>query len=115
MIEAITPARANDREIINAFGHMRQPIRYPNAAFPVLLPFAPIGEQGSIDFAHRRYDRPEAFRQFLSSDLAQFRLGVEGIEMTRSAFHEQEHHTLCFRAEMWRHGGNRGHPYVLRG
>src|SRR5258708_7115911 len=102
MIKSIPPAGMNDREIVNTFGHVRQPIRYPNAALAMLLPFAPIGEQGSIDFTHRRYDGSKALRQFLSSDLAQLGLGIEGIEMARPAFHEKKDHTFSFRVEMRR-------------
>src|SRR5438132_8584685 len=104
MIQTITPAGADDRKIIDAFGGVREPIRNPEAALTALLPFAAIRQKRCINLTHRGNDRAEAFRQPLSCQLAQLGLVIERVEMTWPAFHKQENHAFYFGRKVERLG-----------
>ena len=69
---------------------VRQPVADLDAGLAVLAEGPPAGEQRVAAGAHRRDDRAEAGRQLLAVQPGQLGLGVEGVEMTRPAFHEQE-------------------------
>ncbi len=71
MIEPIAPARANDAEVIGVLRNMREPVRNPQTAVAMLLPFPPTCHQRSVVFAHRCNDRCETIRQRLASEFLQ--------------------------------------------
>src|SRR6266852_589171 len=96
MIQTVAPAGTDDSEIIDAFRSVRQPIRNPEAALAVLLPFAAIRQKRCINLTHGGNDRAETLRQPLSGQLAQPGFVIESIEMTWPAFHEKKNHAFRF-------------------
>src|ERR1041385_8682272 len=102
MVQSVTPARPNHREVIDTFCHVRQPVRNPDAALAVLLPFPAIRQQWRFRFTHRRNDRTKTFRQTLSRHFPQFWFWIECIEVAGPAFHEQENDAFCFGRKMCR-------------
>src|ERR1044071_7008447 len=104
MIQTIAPAGTYDGQVIHAVPQVRQPVGNPQTALPMLLPFAPVRQQWSIDFTHCCNDRSETFRQPLPRKLTQLWLVIECIEMTWPAFHKQENHAPRFCSEVPRPG-----------
>ncbi len=94
VVDAIGPAGLDDREVVRVFRHVREPIRHPQPALAVLFPLPRRAEQRRVVLAHRHDRRLVTRRQRLAVEFVEQRLALEGIEMTRAAFHEEENHAL---------------------
>ena len=108
VIQAVGPAGTNHGDVVDALGRVRQPVADPGAGLTVLFPSAFAGHQRRAVLAHRRNDRAKTFRQRLTRQLVQQRLGIEQIDVAGTAFHEQENDALGSRRMMGRRGGTCG-------
>ncbi len=90
MIEAVGPHRPNHAQIVGALADMAIPLGNGQAGFTVLRPFAGADEQRVLGDPHRSVRALDRRRERLSGVFIDGGLGVERVDMTRSAIHEQE-------------------------
>jgi hypothetical protein len=67
--------------------------------------------------AHRGDHGAEAVRQWLTGEFSQQRLGIEGVEVARPAFHEEKDHALCageLNAARWAERARSSHIFSQR-
>ena len=105
MSKAVGMTGPNDRHVVDALGHFGKETRNLDAGLAVLFEipqaaqkrfaFGSIGVKTGIVFQVR--DR-------LSVALGQFRLGIEQVDVARSAIHEEKNTAFGFRREMGRLG-----------
>ena len=96
MVQTVGPAGADDGHLVDVLGDVGIPIRDPGSALPVLLEGALGGEQRVVAGPHGGDGLSERGWHGLSSQLGQLRLGVEDIDVTGAAFHEQPDYGLGF-------------------
>ena len=110
---------ANDRDVINALGHVRKEFADLNAALAV-LPELERGRKGGAGFAFR----PQILHgQRFAGIFLQSRLGIERIHVRRPAVHKKVDDPLGFGGERRRFGRQRrkvtaaglrhGHPEAV--
>ena len=93
MIEPVGPARLDHRQVVCARRDVREPVRNPDPALSVLLPFSPGCQKRRAAFAHRCDHRFEARGQRLPGQTVERGLGIERVDVARTTFHEQEDDT----------------------
>ena len=106
---AIGIEAANEAQVVNALGGVREKRGHVAAALPVLLKLPGTAQQRRIALGELAHDGPVAGRQRLAVVFFERRLGVERIHLARAADHEKKNHRLGFAGEMRRLGGERVH------
>ena len=96
VVDAVGPARTNYRQIIRAFGGVRQPIADPQTALSMAFPLALAGQNGRFRLAHGCDRSLETVGHGLAGQLLDERLGIKQIHVARAAFHEEKNHPLGF-------------------
>ena len=100
MDDHVAVAGTNHRQAINARGQMREKIRYLDPALAILTEGPPGAEQLRAAFDELIFGFAELFGPGLPVKFVEQWLGIECLQMTRSARHEKKNHCLGLRRLM---------------
>ena len=107
MIEAIGLAGTDHRQLISVPRDMRIPVRHPQTALAMLIPFALGRHERVARGAHGSNWAAKGFRHGLPRKFVQRWFGIEQVEVARPAFHEQPNDGLGFGGMVGLLGGQR--------